>query len=81
MAVEHDDDVDDEMMIRMKYLCGMVDRRKAFSLVSSRDHLHYRESPTPHDQDFEPAQNLSSGLALSEILTIANLDSGFFKIF
>ena len=45
--------------------CGMVDRRKAFSLISSRDHCQ-RSSPsrisdTPR-AGFEDAQNLSSGL-------------------
>ena len=45
--------------------CGIVDRRKVFSLVSSRDHCQ-RSSPsrisdTPR-AGFEPAQNLSSGL-------------------
>ena len=53
---------DDELM---NYFCGMVDRRKAFSLISSRDHCQ-RSSPsrisnTPR-AGFEPAQNLSSGL-------------------
>ena len=43
--------------------CGMVDRRKAFSPISSRDHCQ-RSSPsrisdTPR-AGFEPAQNLSS---------------------
>ena len=46
-------------------LCGIVDRPKAFSLISSRDHCQ-RSSPsrisdTPR-AGFEPAQNLSSGL-------------------
>ena len=48
----------------MNCFCGMVDRRKAFSLISSRDHCQ-RSSPsrisdTPR-AGFEPAQNLSSG--------------------
>ena len=48
----------------MNCYCGMVDRRKAFSLISSRDHCQ-RSSPswisdTPR-AGFEPAQNLSSG--------------------
>ena len=46
-------------------LCGMVDRQKAFSLISSQDHCQ-RSSPsrisdTPR-AGFEPGQNLSSGL-------------------
>ena len=49
----------------MNCFCGMVDRRKAFSLISSRDNCQ-RSSPsrisdTPR-AGFEPAQNLSSGL-------------------
>ena len=55
-----DADEDDELF------CGMVDRRKAFSFISSRDHCQ-RSSPsrisdTPR-AGFEPAQNLSSGFA------------------
>ena len=45
--------------------CGMVDRRKAFSLISSRDHcqrsLPSRTSDTA-PTGFEPVQNLSSGV-------------------
>ena len=53
------------MMMMMNYFCGMIDRRKAFSLISFRDHCQ-RPSPswiydTPR-AGFEPAQNLSSGL-------------------
>ena len=48
----------------MNCIFGMVDRRKAFSLISSRDHCQ-RSSPsrisdTPQ-VGFKPAQNLSSG--------------------
>ena len=47
----------------MNCFCGMVDRRKAFSLISSQDHCQ-RSSPsrisdTPR-AGFEPMQNLSS---------------------
>ena len=53
------------MMIMMNCFCGMVDRRKAFSLISSRDHCQrsspLRISDTPR-AGFEPPQNLSSGL-------------------
>ena len=35
------------MMMMMNCLCGMVDRRKAFSIISSRDHC---ESPTRREQ-------------------------------
>ena len=45
--------------------CGMVDRRKAFSLISSQDHHQrsssWRISETPR-AGFEPAQNLTLGL-------------------
>ena len=51
------------MMMMMNSFCGMVDRRKALSLISSRGHCQ-RFSPlwisnTPR-AGFEPAQNLSS---------------------
>ena len=53
------------MMMMTNCFCGIVDRRKALSLISSRDHCQ-RSSPsqifdTPR-ADFEPAQNLSSDL-------------------
>ena len=53
------------MMMMINCFCGMVDRRKAFSLVSSRDDCQ-RSSPsrisyTPR-AGFEAAQNQSSGL-------------------
>ena len=51
------------MMMMMNCFCGMVDRRKAFSLISSRDHCQRtspsRISETPR-AGFEPGQNLSS---------------------
>ena len=52
-------------LIMMNWFCGMVDRRKPFSLISSGYHCQ-RSSPlqisdTPR-AGFEPAQNLSSGL-------------------
>ena len=51
------------MMMMMNGFCGMVDRRKAFSLTSSRDHCQrsssLRISDTP-GAGFGPAQNLSS---------------------
>ena len=60
---EDDDDDDDEMM--MKCFCGMVDRQKALSLISSRNHCErsfpLQTSDTPL-AGFEPAQSLSSGL-------------------
>ena len=51
------------MMMMMNCFCGMVDRRKAFSLISSRDHCQrsspLRISDTPRT-GYEPAPNLSS---------------------
>ena len=48
------------MMKMMNCFCGMVDRRKALSLISSRDHCQRfspsRISDTPRAR-FEPAQN------------------------
>ena len=53
------------IMMMMNRFCGMVDRRKAFSLFSSRDHCQ-RSSPSRISNTkwagFEPAQNLSSDL-------------------
>ena len=40
------------MMMMMNCFCGMVARRKAFNLISSRGHCQ---------AGFEPAQNMSSG--------------------
>ena len=53
------------MIFMMNCFCGMVDRQKAFSLISSRDH-YQRSSPSRISDTlwagFEPVQNLSSGL-------------------
>ena len=53
------------MLMIMNCFCGMVDRRKVISLISSLGHcqrsLTSRISNTP-GTGFEPAQNLSSGL-------------------
>ena len=53
------------MMMMINCFCAMVDRRKAFSLISSRDHCQ-RSSPSRISDmpraGFEPAQGLSSGL-------------------
>ena len=53
------------MMMMMNCFCGMVDRRKAFSLISSGVHCQ-RSSPSrifdTQRAGFEPAQNLGSGL-------------------
>ena len=47
------------MMMKINFYCGMVDRQKAFSLISSRDPLRILDTPR---EGFEPPQNLSSGL-------------------
>ena len=52
------------MKIMMNLFCGMVDQRKAFSLISSRVHCQRPSPPWISDTPragFEPAQNLSSG--------------------
>ena len=53
------------MMMMMNCFCCMVDRRKAFSLISSREHCQ-RSSPSQISDTlragFEPAQNLNSSL-------------------
>ena len=53
------------MMMMMNWFCSMVDLRKAFSLISSRDQCQ-RSSPSRISDTpltgFEPPQNVSSGL-------------------
>ena len=53
------------LMMMMNCFCGMVNRRKAFSLIPSRDHCQ-RSSPSQISDTpgvgSEPAQNLSFGL-------------------
>ena len=53
------------VMMIMNCFCGMVDRRKMISLISSLGHCQ-RSSPSRISDTlgagFEPAQNLSSGL-------------------
>ena len=53
------------MMMMMTCFCSMVDLRKAFSLISSRDQCQ-RSSPSRISDTpltgFEPPQNVSSGL-------------------
>ena len=52
------------MMMMRNCFCGMVDRRKAFSLISNRGHCQ-RSSPSRNSDmpraGLEPAQNLDSG--------------------
>ena len=48
----------------MDCFCGMVDRGKAFSLISSRDHCHISSSSRISNATragFGPAQDMSSG--------------------
>ena len=53
------------IMMMMSCFCGMFDRQKVFSLISSWDHCQssspLRISDTPQ-AGFEPAQNLGSCL-------------------
>ena len=52
-------------MMMMNYFCDMVDRRKAFSFISSGDHGQISSPSRISDTqqgEFEPAQKLSSGL-------------------
>ena len=55
---------DKHVIMMMKCFCGMVDRRKVFSLISSRDHCQRSSqswiSDTPR-AGYEPEQSLSSG--------------------
>ena len=55
--------------------CGMIDRRKEFSLISSQDRRQrfspFRISNTPR-AGLEPAQNLSSTLCWMELCNIDN---------
>ena len=51
------------LMVMMNCFCGMVDRQKAFSLISSRDHCQRSSTSSISDTPqagFELAQNLSS---------------------
>ena len=51
---DDDDDDDEDDDVGHELFCGMVNRRKAFSLISSRAIVidpHHRESLTRGDQD------------------------------
>ena len=53
------------MMMMMNCFCGMVDRRKAISLISSQNHCQRSSLSRISDTlraGFEPAQSLSLGL-------------------
>ena len=60
-------------IMMMNCFCGMVDQRKAFSLISSRDHYQRTSllqiSDTPW-VGFEPAQNLSSDFVESSCVAV-----------
>ena len=52
------------MMMMVSCFCGMVDRRKTFSLISSRGNCQKSSQLGIYDTPqarFEPVQNLSSG--------------------
>ena len=76
------------MMMMMNCFYGMVDRRKAFSLISSRDHCQ-RSSPSwisdKPRAGHEPAHDLSSGLVKWSctvvITTTPRLTVKFWKYF
>ena len=80
------------LMTIMNCFCGMVDRRKSFSPISSRDHCQ-RSSPSripdTWQAGFELVQNLSSGLVEMKLCSNDNhctmapqtLLHGFFYIF
>ena len=66
------------IVMMMNCFCGMVDRRMAFSLISSRD-----QGPGPR-AGFEPAQNLSSGLvewSCAVVITTTPRQSVQLKVF
>ena len=79
----------DVMMMMMNCLSGMVDRRKAFSLISSREHCQ-RSSPsrisdTPR-AGFEPAHNLEFRICWMKLCSCDNhykplLFTGVYHIF
>ena len=49
----------------MNYFCGMIDQRKALSLISSRDYCQRFSTSQISDKSrvgFEPAQNLITDL-------------------
>ena len=56
---DDDDDDYDELF------CGMVDRRKAFSLISSRDHC---QRSSPSRAGFEPVEHI--GIKENEVIII-----------
>ena len=67
--------------------CGMVDRRKEFSLISSRDHCQ-RSSPSrisdTSQAGFELAQNLSSSFvewSCTLVITTTSRGNSFFNLF
>ena len=68
------------MMMITNCFCGMADRRKAFSLISSRDHCQ-RFSPLRISDatraGFEPAQNLISGFCW---MKLCNSDNHYIKL-
>ena len=52
------------IMMMMNCFCGLVDRRKTFNLISSRDHFQRPSSSRIFDTPgarYEPAKNQSSG--------------------
>ena len=60
------------MMMMMNYFCGMVDRRMAFSLISSRD--HYQRSSPPRNSDTSRPSEVSDGSYCNHIINNGNLN-------
>ena len=60
------------MMMMMNYFCGMVDRRMAFSLISSRDH-YQRFSPSRNSDTSRPSE-VSDGSYCNHIINNGNLN-------
>ena len=57
----------------MNCFCGMVDRRKVFSLISSQDHCQRSSQSQFFDTaraGFEPVQNLRLGLVESSCAVV-----------
>ena len=63
------------MMMMINCFCGMIDLRKAFSLISSRDYCQ-RSSPSRISDSpgagFEPAQNHVQNLSWMKLCSIDN---------
>ena len=59
---DDDDDDDDNNDNDDELFCGMVDRQKVFSLISSPDQCQGSSPSNTARAGFKPVQDLSSGL-------------------